>query len=114
MSEPVGPIQERAPGTGIVVLCFDGANGERARAAATVDHLKYVEAILHEINVAGPLFDPSGMQTIGSLYVLQTTDETEARQIVENDPYFKAGAFAEVRYQRFLPAAGHYIGGKIW
>ena len=54
------------------------------------------------------------MQTIGSLYVLQTTDETEARQIVENDPYFKAGAFAEGRYQRFLPAAGHYIGGKIW
>ena len=93
---------------------FRHYNEERARAAATVDHLKYVEAILHEINVAGPLFDPSGMQTIGSLYVLQTTDETEARQIVENDPYFKAGAFAEVRYQRFLPAAGHYIGGKIW
>ncbi|HPF27944.1 MAG TPA: YciI family protein [Steroidobacteraceae bacterium] len=114
MTTPPQPVHEKFPGTGFVVLCFDGPNGDAARAAATPDHLKYIESVLHEVNVAGPMHDPSGIRTIGSLYMLATSSEAAARALIENDPYFKAGAFAEVRYQRFLPAAGRYIGGKIW
>lgn len=107
-------VQDRFPGTGMVVLCFDGPDGTALRAAAQAAHLDYVDTLINEINLAGPLYDESGRETRGSVYVLRTTSEQRAREIVEGDPFFKAGVFAEVRYQRFLPAAGRYIGGKIW
>ncbi len=114
MSNDLAPVQERFAGTGFAVLCFDGPNGEQARAAATAAHLRYIESVLDDINIAGPMYDSAGVRIIGSLYVLRATSEGRAREIIEADPYFKAGAFATIRYQPFLPAAGHYIGGKIW
>jgi hypothetical protein len=113
MSNPAA-VHERYPNTGTVVLCFDGPRGAEARVGATQAHLAYIDQVLPEINLAGPLFDAQGVKMIGSLYVLQTTSEARAREIVEADPYFKAGVFELVRYQPFLPAAGRYIGGKIW
>jgi uncharacterized protein YciI len=114
MPETNTAVQERFPGTGFVVLCFDGPNAPGLRAAATAAHLSYIDTVLDEINVAGPLYDETGLLSYGSLYVLRTTSARRAREIVENDPYYKAGVFIDVRYQRFLPAAGHYVGGKIW
>lgn len=114
MSKQAVPVHEKYPGTGFVILCLDGPNGEQARAVATADHLKYIETVMHEVNVAGPLYDPAGMRVIGSLYILATTNEARAHELIENDPYYQAGAFGEIRYQPFLPAAGRYIGGKIW
>ena len=114
MSDSQAAVQDRFPGTGIVVLCFDGPGAAGLRATAAAAHLNYIETVLDEINLAGPLYDETGLLGRGSLYVLKTADEQRARQIVENDPFFKAGVFAEVRYRRFLPAAGQLIGGKIW
>ena len=51
---------------------------------------------------------------MGSLYCLATRSLARAREIIENDPYFAQGAFASVEYFPHLPAAGKYIGGKIW
>ena len=107
-------IHDRYADTGVVVVCRDGPAGATARAAATAAHLAYIETILGEINVAGPLYDPDGVTTVGSLFSLRTRSMERARQIIENDPYFKAGAFASVEYFAHLPAAGQYLGGKIW
>jgi uncharacterized protein YciI len=114
MNEAVVAVQSRFPGTGIAVSCIDGPDAPRIRAAAMKAHLQYIDTVLDEINLAGPLYDSSGTVGQGSIYVLRTTDLARARAIVEGDPLFKAGAFASVTYQRFLPAAGHYTGGKIW
>jgi uncharacterized protein YciI len=100
--------------TAYVVVCRDGPNGAAARASATQAHLAYIETVLGELNVAGPLFDDSGKRTVGSLYLLHTRSLARAREIIENDPFFKAGAFESVEYFPHLPAAGKYIGGKIW
>jgi uncharacterized protein YciI len=114
MNESIAAVQDRFPGTGITVLCVDAADAPRIRAAMMQAHLQYIDTVLDEINLAGPLYDSSGKLGWGSIYILRTTDEQRARQIVETDPLFKAGAFASVTYRRFLPAAGHYMGGKIW
>jgi len=100
--------------TAYVVVCRDGPNAATARAAQTQAHLRYIETVLGDLNVAGPLFDASGRETVGSLYVLQTRSLARAREIIENDPFYKAGAFASVEYFPHLPAAGRYIGGTIW
>lgn len=97
-----------------MVVCKDGPKGPIVRATRTQDHLAYIETVMGELNVAGPLYDDEGVNMIGSLYCLRTKSLQRAREIVENDPYFKAGAFASVEYFPHLPAAGRYIGGKVW
>ncbi len=100
--------------TACVVVCRDGPDGKAARAAQTQAHLRYIETVLGDLNLAGPLFDDDGRETVGSLYVLHTRSLARAREIIENDPFYKAGAFASVEYFPHLPAAGRYIGGTIW
>ncbi len=97
-----------------VVICRDGPNGAAVRRAATRDHLAYIETVLDELNVAGPLYDSAGEAMIGSLYSFRTSNLQRAHELIENDPYFLGGAFASVDYFPHLPAAGQYIGGKIW
>lgn len=100
--------------TSYVVVCRDGPKGAAVRAEYTPDHMAYIETVLDELNVAGPLYDDGGRQPVGSLYCLATKSLARAREIIENDPYFAHGAFASVDYFPHLPAAGKYIGGKIW
>ena len=107
-------VHEKFPNTGVVVVCRDGPQGPQARAAATQAHLAYIDTVIGEINVAGPLYDEAGVNMVGSLYSLRTQSLARARQIIENDPFFRAGVFQSVEYFPHLPAAGHYIGGKVW
>jgi uncharacterized protein len=109
-----GSVHERFPNSGVVVICRDGPQGPEARTAATQAHLAYIESVFDEINIAGPLYDEAGVNMVGSLYSLRTQSLARARAIIENDPYYLAGAFASVEYFPHLPAAGHYLGGKIW
>ena len=100
--------------TAYVVVCRDGPNGATVRAEHTSDHMAYIETVMDELNVAGPLYDDGGRRPVGSLYCLATKSLARAREIIENDPYHAHGAFASVDYFPHLPAAGKYIGGKIW
>lgn len=109
-----GSVHQRFANTGVVVICRDGPQGPQARAAATQAHLAYIDTVIGEINVAGPLYDEAGLNMIGSLYSLRTQSLARAKEIIENDPYYRAGAFQSVEYFPHLPAAGHYLGGKIW
>ncbi|MBU6379310.1 MAG: hypothetical protein KJS95_12360 [Gammaproteobacteria bacterium] len=104
----------RTEKTAFVVICRDGPNGAAMRAAHTAEHLAYIETVMDELNVAGPLFDNGGDTPVGSLYCLHTRSLARAREIIENDPYVKHGVFASVEYFPHVPAAGRYIGGKIW
>ena len=100
--------------TAYVVICRDGPKGALVRATYTADHLSYIESVMDELNVAGPLYDDDGKAPVGSLYCLHTTSLVRAKEIIDNDPYVKNGAFASVEFFPHLPAAGRYIGGKVW
>jgi uncharacterized protein YciI len=113
-TEPAKAPRRQVHATSYVVRCRDGASGEALRAAHTAEHLAYIESVMGEINVAGPLFDEDGQRVIGSMYCLQTRSLARAREIVENDPYFRAGVFESVEYTPHMPAAGLFIGGKTW
>ena len=107
-------IHDRYADTAYVVLCWDVPDSAAARAAHTPAHLAYVESILDEINVAGPLWDGSGTRVVGSFWSLRTKSEQRAREILAGDPYVKGGCYARVEVLPFLPAAGRWIGGKVW
>lgn len=99
-----------------VVVCTDkpGAETTAARQDVLAVHLEYVETILDRIMVAGPMYADDAETLIGSLYIFNTGDEAEARALLENDPYFKADFWAEIRINPFLGAAGTAVGGKTW
>jgi len=107
-------IHEKFAETGTVVLCRDAPDSAGKRSAETAAHFAYIEAHLEEIYVAGPLFDADGETVVGSLFVYRTKSSAQARALLEGDPYFKAGVYATTEVLPFLPAAGRYVGGKIW
>ena len=77
-------------------------------------HFAYIESILERLLVAGPLATQSNEAHSASLFVYDVDSEAEARELLENDPYFRAGIYAQVRLSAFVPAAGRWIGGTIW
>lgn len=100
--------------TAYIAICKDGPNGAAGRASAIREHFAYIEKVLGDLNIAGPLFGADGKTMVGSLYCFQTNNIDTARALLEGDPYFRAGIFASVEYFPHLPAAGKFIGGKIW
>jgi hypothetical protein len=114
MSNDPGSVHDRYANTGFVALCRDKPDGAALRQQATAAHLEYIEQIMDRLNLAGPLFDDAGQTMIGSMYCFRTKDAQEALQLLEQDPYYQAGVFESVELRPFLPAAGDYIGGKIW
>ena len=100
--------------THVAVYCLDRPDSQAARKAAAQAHLRYVETILDRIALAGPLFSDDGRQMTGSFYVFRTAELDEARRWLEADPYFAAGFWGTVEYRPFLPAAGTFVGGRIW
>ncbi len=99
--------------THFAIMCWDAPDSAPLRAAARDAHFARIEDIMGSIAVAGPLKDESGA-FIGSLVIVTAEDEAAARAILEGDPYFVAGVWARCEISAFVPAAGEWIGGKIW
>jgi len=97
-----------------ICYCKDHPGVRQLRQKHTPAHLDYVETILDRILVAGPLIDTQSGDYNASFLVYQAETQQEALKLLHDDPYYIAGIFAEVHCQQFLPAAGTWIGGKIW
>lgn len=96
-----------------VVIARDGPDGACKRAEAREAHFAHIETILDKVAMAGPLKDEAGA-FVGSLVILDVADAAAARAVLESDPYFKAGVWAETEIHPFVAAAGTWIGGKTW
>lgn len=95
-------------------LCHDVPDSTALRESARDAHFAYIESIMDEVLVAGPLGDPEIRAWRGSAFLYATDDADRARALLHNDPYYQAGVYARVDTFPFLPAAGHWLGGGIW
>jgi hypothetical protein len=93
--------------------CIDAPGADEPRREHQRAHLAYVEEVMERLLIAGPLKDEAG-KTVGSLIVFAVETEVEARQLLGNDPYHRAGVWQDVRIARFLPVAGTLVGGRNW
>ena len=78
----------------IALLCRDKSGALPVRVANREAHLAYI-AETGVVQQAGPLLDASG-QMCGSLIILDVADLDAARAWADNDPYARAGLFAQV------------------
>ncbi|WND03489.1 YciI family protein [Temperatibacter marinus] len=94
-------------------LCKDkrGAAVSHQRETLMAEHLAYVEKIVDQILVAGPMFDQDNKTIIGSILIYKTAEKEEAQQLLENDPYYSAGIWETIEFETFRGALGSAVGG---
>lgn len=97
-----------------VIVGRDSVGSAVPRQQFIAQHLEFVERSIDRILVAGPLRDPATGANVGSLYVLDVDTESEARALLEADPYYRAGVWASVTVEPFMGAAGRWVGGLAW
>ncbi len=97
-----------------LLMCHDAEDGKSKRAAHLQAHLRFVEQQLDEqtIAVAGPLSVDD--EFVGSLFIVRATTADQARQWLNDDPYFKAGVWQHIEVTAFRPVAGNWVGGRAW
>ena len=78
-------------------LCKDKAGALQVRLDTRPEHLAYLNALNTDgkLAFAGPFLGDAGKPT-GRLVVVKAETLEAAREIAANDPYAKAGLFAEV------------------
>jgi uncharacterized protein len=96
-----------------VVTAWDGTNGTALRAEHRLAHFAHFETIIDKFAVAGPLYADDG-SFAGSLVVIKAASKEDAEAILKSDPYFKAGVWDRWQINRYLAAAGEWVGGKTW
>lgn len=97
-----------------IALCEDHPDtSQKLRQQYLAAHLEYIESIHDQVLVAGPLAPDNGDYN-GSLFIYRAETRAGALQLLENDPYYKAGLYLRTTLCLFKPAAGHWIGGPSW
>lgn len=79
------------------LYCVDKANSGAVRAENRSTHLEHLKAHLDHIKFAGPLTTDDGSAMQGSLLLMEFPDRAAVERFAAEDPYAKAGLFAEVR-----------------
>lgn len=104
-----------APPAAYIAWCKDRSGDEpgRLRKKLAAAHFAHIETIMDKIRVAGPVRDENG-DTIGSMLIFNAESKAEARALLDRDPYAGADIWESIEIRPFLPAAGEWIGGKIW
>ena len=95
------------------VVAYDKPGAEPTRMAARPAHFAYIETILDQIAVAGPLRDGEG-RFLGSILIYDVAELATARALLKADPYFQAGIWEAAEVVPFTAAVGTWIGGKTW
>lgn len=81
------------------LICTDKPNHLESRKANREAHLAYLKES-GVVAQAGPFLDQNGGMS-GSLVVIDVADRGAAEAWAANDPYAKAGLFADVRIEEW-------------
>ena len=108
------PTVPRVDGNVFLVTAMDAADSAELRDQNLEGHLEHIEKHFERYLVCGPLREPNGTELIGSFFLVLADDEAAARDLLDGDPYFACGMYADIRVLAATPAAGRSLGGVIW
>ncbi|TGY88983.1 YciI family protein [Marinicauda algicola] len=83
-----------------VVTCQDRPGHMELRKQNREAHLDWAKAEGSPVKMAGPLLDENAMP-VGSLLVVEAESAEKLEEFMHEDPYAKAGLFAQVTYAPF-------------
>jgi len=82
----------------------DKAGAAQIRADNRGAHIEYLKANKHLLLAAGALIDDDGTGGSGGILIVDTEDRKEAERFIADDPFSKAGLFANVTITRWRKA----------
>lgn len=85
------------------VTLLDRPGADALRHATSAAHRAFVSTHAARMLLGGPLTDESGTRNIGSLIILEAETEADARALLTEEPYCKAGVFEQVILRPFRP-----------
>jgi uncharacterized protein len=88
----------------VALICQDKPGALQVRVENRSAHLAYINDT-GIVDLAGPFLNGDGQMT-GSLVVLNVDSMAQAQAWADNDPYAKAGLFAEVTLQEWKRVVG--------
>lgn len=99
-----------------IAICHDqdSVGSAALRETNLRAHFDYIEGILDRLLVAGPAGGNTNDDFAFSVFIYATDDRDEAERLLRGDPYFGCGLYGDVTIEPFVPAAGTWIGGKVW
>ncbi|WP_062226864.1 YciI-like protein [Aureimonas frigidaquae] len=81
------------------IICNDRPDAGTLRMDTRPAHVDYLKSLGDTLKLAGPFL--ADEKPDGSLLVVEAADEAAARALAENDPYAKAGLFANTTIRRW-------------
>ena len=88
------------------IYCIDKLNKKELRNKNREAHLNYMKKFKNQVLVAGPMLSDDGNSMIGSIFIINFSDRSNADDFCSNDPYQKAGLFksSEIRlFRKVVP-----------
>ena len=76
--------------------CLDKADGLTLRQQTRANHLAHLDRHAPHVLAAGALLGEDGATPIGSLLLVEFDDRPAVDRFLADDPYAKAGLFADV------------------
>ncbi len=80
---------------------LDHPGGMAKRTEYRDAHEAYLNQHGDKVMVRGPLLDDAGTESIGSILLLDVPDLDAGRELLEGDPFRKAGVYKDVEYHRW-------------
>ncbi len=87
-----------------VALCTDKPDHVDLRLATRAAHLAFLAEHAAQVKLGGPFLD--GDTPVGSLLIIDCETQTQARALLADDPYAKAGLFASVELKPWKRVVG--------
>jgi uncharacterized protein YciI len=92
-----------------MVVATDRPHSAALRKETQAAHVAYLEANLPKLIAAGAKLSDDGLRPQGSLYVIDTDVRAEAERFLADDPFTKAGVFAEIVITRWRKAIFDHV-----
>ena len=92
-----------------MIETFDKANHYDLRLALRDEHLVYLDEHMHLLIACGAKLNDAGDHASGGVYLVALEEREDAREFIENDPFYKGELFERVEIVRWRQA---YLDGK--
>ena len=87
-----------------VIITKDKPGQLALRNEVRAVHIDYLIANQHRLLAAGAQIEDDGSGGSGGVIIVDTDDRAEAEEFIANDPFTKAGLFADVKVTRWRKA----------
>ncbi len=91
-----------------IIETFDKPNSLDVRKAHRPAHLQFLEDNKALLIACGAKLHDDGGDLGGGIYIVNLESREEARALIEADPFYQAGLFADVKITRWRKA---YVDG---